>query len=119
MRSAAAIELVAALCGRLTRLGTVTCAGPVEIVSATALPGKTCAPAAGFWLITIPAGIVALGACVIAPTASPAAVIASRAAGSVVYTTLGVVIAVPARTISTAAMFQRFETGAVVPTSML
>ena len=41
-----------------TTFGTVTLtgAGPSETTSATAVPGATFVPAAGFWLITDPAG---------------------------------------------------------------
>jgi hypothetical protein len=54
--------------------------GPVETTSATAEPAATLVPAAGFWLITLPDGTVALDDCVTAPSASPALVIAVVAA---------------------------------------
>src|SRR5262249_44454313 len=58
---------------------------------AIALPLATTAPAAGFWLITAPAGTVALEAVVTAPTRSPAPVIAVDAALCVRPTTFGTV----------------------------
>ena len=71
------IAVVAAACVRPATVGTATCAGPVEMSSATALPGATSVPAAGFELMTLPAGTVALLAWVIAPTVNPAPVIAA------------------------------------------
>src|SRR5262249_7392322 len=65
--------------------------GPVETRIAIALPLATTAPAAGFWLITAPAGTVALEAVVTAPTRSPAPVIAVDAALCVRPTTFGTV----------------------------
>ncbi|MCK7577008.1 MAG: hypothetical protein MZV65_14985 [Chromatiales bacterium] len=49
--------------GRLT-LGTVTGWFPADTTRLTALPGATWTPPAGFWLMTLPAGMVAL-ACVV------------------------------------------------------
>src|SRR5262249_45297619 len=63
--------------------------GPSEMTSATALPGATSAAAAGFWLITLPAGTVALLALVIVPTTRLAFVMAVVAAGCVRPTTFG------------------------------
>src|SRR3954453_671821 len=57
--------------GRLVTSGTATCGRPEEITSATALPTTTSAPAAGFWLITEPAGTVMLDAVLMAPTVRP------------------------------------------------
>ena len=54
--------MVAAACVWSTTFGTATCGRPVETTSATALPTSTCVPAAGFWLMTDPAGTVALDA---------------------------------------------------------
>jgi hypothetical protein len=61
----------------------------VETTSATALPGETSVPAAGFELMTLPEGTVALLAWVIAPTVNPAPVIAADAAACVEFTTIG------------------------------
>ena len=58
-------------------------AGPVDTTSATAEPAATLVPDAGLWLITLPEGTVALDCCEIAPTASPAPVIAVVAAACV------------------------------------
>ena len=54
--------------------------GPVDTTIATAEPATTLVPDAGFWLITLPDGTVALDDCVTAPSASPALVIAVVAA---------------------------------------
>jgi hypothetical protein len=62
------------------REGATTTEGPVETTRATADPGATEAPAAGFWLMTLPAGTVALLAVVTVPRVSPAPVIAVVAA---------------------------------------
>src|SRR5690349_7467852 len=83
------IALLAAACVRFTTFGTLTCGGPEETTSATALPTTTSAPAVGFWLITEPADTVVLAAFVIAPTVRPAAVIALLAAVCVRFTTFG------------------------------
>src|SRR5690242_2488501 len=64
-------------------------AGPLDTTSATALPTTTLAPAPGVWLITWPAGTLALAAGVTAPTDSPAAVIAVCAAACARPTTFG------------------------------
>jgi hypothetical protein len=64
-------------------------AGPVDTTSATAEPAATLVPAAGFWLITLPAGTVALDCCETAPTTSPAPVIAVVAAACVRLLTFG------------------------------
>ena len=90
-RPAPVIAVVAAACVRLTTLGTLTGAGPVEMTRFTAEPGATLAPAPGFWLITLPAATVALLACVTVPTVRPAPVIAVVAAACVRLTTLGTV----------------------------
>src|SRR3954463_11615308 len=52
----AVIALVAAARVNPTTSGALACGRPVEIVSATALPTTTSAFAAGFWLMTDPAG---------------------------------------------------------------
>src|SRR5215217_4242462 len=63
--------LDALACDLFVTSGTATCGRPDEITSATALPTTTSAPAAGFWLITEPAGTVMLDAVLIAPTVRP------------------------------------------------
>src|SRR4029079_3641448 len=80
---------VAAVGVVFTTFGTTTSAGPDETTSATPLPVATCVPAAGFWLMTDPAGTVPRESCVIAPAVSPALVIAPDAAVCVRPTTLG------------------------------
>src|ERR1700733_4577151 len=85
---AAVIAVVAAACVCDTTLGTATNGGPDDTTSATALPVATCVPAAGGPLMGAPAGTVVLDAVVIAPTVSPAAVIAVVAAACVCVTTL-------------------------------
>ena len=72
-----------------TTFGTATCAGPVEITSATAEPASTLVPATGFSLITLPAATVALEALVTVPATSPAVVSAVPAAAWVSPTTFG------------------------------
>src|SRR6266478_4071349 len=74
------IAAVAAACVRVTTLGTATRGGPDDTTSATALPVTTCVPAVGFCLMLLRAGTVGLEAVVIAPTVSPADVIAAVAA---------------------------------------
>src|SRR3954453_7968512 len=69
--------------------GTATCGRPEEITRATALPTTTSAPAAGFWLITEPAGTVMLDAVVTVPRTSCAPVIAADAASCIRPTTPG------------------------------
>ena len=59
VRPASLIALDAAACVRPTTSGTATCGTPLDTTSATALPVSTCAPAAGDWLMTEPAGTVA------------------------------------------------------------
>src|SRR5213593_2745651 len=108
---AAVIASDAAVCARLTTSGTAACAGPDDTTNATALPGSTGSPAAGLSLMTKPAGTVALDAVVTDPTASPAATMAALAAASVELIMSGTPIEVPARTISTAARFQRSALG--------
>src|SRR3954447_20223339 len=89
VRPAVVIAVVAPACVRPTTLGTATCASPDETTSETALPVPTCAAAAGLWLITDPAGTVALDAVVTVPRMRPAFVIAVVAAPCVRPTTLG------------------------------
>src|SRR6185503_4982153 len=89
LNPAPVIAAVAAACVWPTTLGVATSGSPLETTSETALPVATCVPAAGSWLITVPAGTVVLGALVIAPTVSPAVVITVIAAGWVRPTTLG------------------------------
>jgi hypothetical protein len=77
---------------RRSTVGTPTTgAGPLEMTRAIAVDGATDAPAAGFSLITDPAGTVALFAVVVAPTLSPAAAIADCALACVRPTTFGTV----------------------------
>src|SRR5262249_56984270 len=47
---------------------------PCETTSATALPAAALEPAVGVWLITVPAGTVALGEKVTVPSVNPIAV---------------------------------------------
>src|SRR3954453_2866504 len=89
LRPAVVIAVVAPACVRPTTLGTATCASPDETTSETALPVPTCAAAAGLWLITDPAGTVALDAVVTVPRMRPAFVIAVVAAPCVRPTTFG------------------------------
>src|SRR4029079_4365466 len=93
VRPAAVIADCAAAWVRFTTFGTVTVtgAGPSETTSATAVPGATLVPAAGFWLMTDPAALVALFALVTAPLVKPAAVMAPCAAAWVWLTTFGTV----------------------------
>src|SRR3954466_10905334 len=63
--------LVAFACGWFVTSGTATCGRPDEITSATALPMRTSAPAAGFWLITEPDGTVMLEGVRLAPPVRP------------------------------------------------
>src|SRR5207249_9642894 len=88
-RFAPVIAVVAADCVRPTTFGTVTCGGPDETTSATVLLIVTDVPLTGDWLITDPAGTVALDDCVIAPTTRFAPVIAVVAAACVRPTTFG------------------------------
>src|SRR3954469_25048416 len=69
--------------------GTTTGGGPLEITSATALPGATDAPAAGVWLTIRSFATVALDCVVIAPTVRFAAVRIVDAAASVLFVTSG------------------------------
>ena len=89
-RPALAINVVAAPWVWPTRFGAATCGGPDETTIDTALLTATCVPAAGFWLITDPAGTVVLDAVVTVPSVSPAPVIAVVAAACVWPTTFGV-----------------------------
>src|SRR6185312_7261850 len=92
-------------CVWLTTLGTATSAGPSETVSATALPVATLAPAAGFWLITDPAGTVALLALAMAPVVRPAAASAAEAFACVWVTTFGTATSAgPIETVSATAL---------------
>ena len=59
---------------------------------ATAVPATAWVPAAGDWLMTIPAGTVVLGAVVPSPSENPAFASALVAAASVRPTTFGTVI---------------------------
>src|SRR5689334_11213568 len=79
-RPAARIAATAAPSVAPTNAATMTGgAGPVEITSATALPGATSVPADGACEITLPAATVADGCDVTTPTTSPAPVIADVA----------------------------------------
>ena len=86
------IAVDAAPCVRPMTLGTEACAGPDDTTSATELPLATCVPPAGFWLITDPAGTIALAELVIVPTLRPAFVIDVVAAACVKPTTFGTAI---------------------------
>jgi hypothetical protein len=88
-RPALVMREVATDCVRPTRLGTATVGGPDDTTRFTALPVAACAPAAGVWLMTEPAGTVVLDACVTVPTTSPAFVMAVDAAACVSPTTFG------------------------------
>jgi hypothetical protein len=72
-----------------TTLGTATCAGPEETTRLTADPALTCAPAAGFSLITLPEATVLLDWGVTVPSIKPAFVSVVVAAACVWPTTLG------------------------------
>src|SRR4029079_8518565 len=82
------IATVAAPCVRPTTFGIALFAGPIEIASATPVPGLTLVPAAGDWLITRPACTL-LFSSVMLPTASPSAVSALVAWFWVRFTTFG------------------------------
>src|SRR6185436_4526198 len=90
VRPAPLIAAVAAACVWPTTFGVATCGRPDETTIDTALLIATCVPAAGFWLITDPAGTVVLDAVVTVPSVSPAAAIADVAAACVWPTTFGV-----------------------------
>src|SRR6476661_3094627 len=92
VRPAAVIALCAAAWVWFTTFGTVTSAGPSETTSDTDAPEAAADPAAGFWLMTDPAGTVALLALVTAPLVRPAPVIALCAAACVRPTTFGTVM---------------------------
>jgi len=83
------IAVVAAACVCPTTLGTATGAGPEETTKFTAEPGATGVPAAGFSLMTLPAGTLLLEAVVTVPSTKPAFWIAVVAAACVCPTTLG------------------------------
>src|SRR6185369_3994100 len=83
------MAVVAAVCVRPTTFGTETLGGPLDTTRLTAEPAFTCVPAAGFSLITLPAGTVALDALVTTPSTSPALVMAVVAAACVKPTTFG------------------------------
>ena len=87
------MALVAALWVRPTTLGTVTGAGSEDTTRSTAEPGATEAPAAGFWLMTVPLGAVVLACWITDPTVSPAATMALAAALWVRPTTSGTLMA--------------------------
>src|SRR5206468_2905075 len=61
-----------------------------ETTRFTADPALTMVPAAGLWLITLPAGTLPLAANVTVPTINPAPVIVAVAAACVRFTTFGV-----------------------------
>src|SRR4051812_11524712 len=115
VRPAPVIAELAAACVRPITFGTATGGGPDEMISATVLPGAACDPPSGAWLITGPAGTVALAAAEIEPTVSPAPVMADVAAACVWPMTLGTVICVAAEgaRISIAVRFQRSVFGSV------
>src|SRR6478672_11521077 len=80
-RFALVIAVVAAACVRPTTFGTVTCGGPDDMTSATALPVATDVPLTGDWLITDPAGAVVLDAVATVPATrfAPAIVLLAAA----------------------------------------
>src|SRR3954454_19681405 len=86
---AVVIAVVAPACVNPTTAGALTCGRPDETVSAIALPTTTSAPAAGDWVMTLPAGTAMLVAVVMVPSASCAAVIAVAAVACVMPTTSG------------------------------
>lgn len=73
------IAVVAAACVCPTTFGTVAVLAPVDTTRLTAVFGGTELPAAGDWLITLPAATVELVDVVIVPTVKPAATIAELA----------------------------------------
>src|SRR3954469_2132960 len=81
--------LDAVACGLSVTSGTATCGRPEEITSATALPTTTSAAAAGFWLITEPAGTVMLDAVLMGPTVRPMLVSAVEAVACGLLVTSG------------------------------
>jgi hypothetical protein len=83
--------VIAEACVSPTTEGTMTCTGPVETTRLTALPGATCVPPTGFWLMTDPAGTVELAAVETLPTVSPMFVNVVVAAACVAPTTEGTV----------------------------
>ncbi|HEX9140505.1 MAG TPA: hypothetical protein VF848_12000 [Steroidobacteraceae bacterium] len=92
-RPAPVIAVVAAAWVSPTTFGTLTDAGPLLTVRFTAAPLATLVPAAGIWLMTLPAATVALLAIVTVPSVSPAPVIAVVAIAWVSPTTFGTVTA--------------------------
>jgi hypothetical protein len=70
--------------------GCIVAGTPAEVTSATAVPRFICAPAAGFWPITLPAGSLSLYWVVTVPSVRPAVVSAVVAADCVIPTTLGI-----------------------------
>src|SRR3954454_1012440 len=88
-RPAFVIAVDAAACVRPTTFGTATWGGPDDTMSDTALPTETCVAAAGVWLMTEPAGTMALDANVTVPTVRPAFPIAVDAGVCARPTTLG------------------------------
>src|SRR5262249_30187624 len=71
--------------------GTVTGGGPLEITSATALPGATDAPAAGVWLMIRSFATVVLDCVVMVPTTRLEAFRIVVAAACVLFVTSGTV----------------------------
>src|SRR6185436_13004269 len=72
VRPALPSAVVAAAWVWFTTFGTATDDGPDDTTRATALPGATSVPAAGFSLMTEPAGTVVLAAVLTVPTVRPA-----------------------------------------------
>src|SRR6185436_11908680 len=87
--------VVAAAWVRFTTFGTATDDGPDDTTRATALPGATSVPAAGFSLMTEPAGTVVLAALLTVPTVRPALPSAVVAAAWVRFTTFGTATGAP------------------------
>ena len=80
VRPAPASTVEAFCCDKPTTLGTVAGGGPDDTTKFTAEPRATAAPAAGFWLMTVPAGTVELVCGVTLPTVRPALLRAVAAA---------------------------------------
>ena len=89
VRLAAVIAASASACGCPTTSGTVTITGPRDTIRSTLELMNTFVPATGFWLMTLPAGTIALFAVVMFPTVRLAAVIAASASAWVCPTTSG------------------------------
>src|SRR5690242_453130 len=95
-KPAARMSAWALLCTWPTTFGTTPGGGgPEATTRLTAELGATSVPAAGFWLSTDPAGVVAPGFSAVLPTVSVAEVTVAAASGCVWPTTSGTVTGVP------------------------